>query len=148
MNITISGYEKPEILRAVSAFLLDLARVGENSPVTTTVFTPIAVAPEVAKTPAKKSKPAPTPVVEDTPLSREAAAESPSEEPPFDGGTVVSGPTLEEVRAVLVKLSEAGKAERCKALIQGQGVKSLSELKDQPAKLADLLKAAQEQINE
>jgi hypothetical protein len=152
MNLTISAYESAAVLRATSALLLDLARIREDEEATAAFNLKGKAAPaekiqdpvEVTKT--KKSKPAPTPAAEAPVATPEPAAESPSEEPPFEGGTEVEGPTLEEVRAVLVQLSESGKSERCKALIQGQGVKSLSELKDQPKKLADLLRAAKEQL--
>jgi hypothetical protein len=79
----------------------------------------------------KAAKPAATPAVTEavTPAAPAPAAESPSEV------------TLEQVRAKLAALSQAGKAATVKELISGYGVAKLTDVpKD---KYADLLAAAE-----
>jgi hypothetical protein len=69
------------------------------------------------------------PVEPEAPAAAETASESPSK--------VV---TLEEVRAVLAKLSQAGKAAQVKALITEMGATNLSTVA--PEKFGDLLEKA------
>lgn len=85
--------------------------------------------------PAKAAKPAPTPTVSETatatpapePVQPEPAAASPSK-----------GITLEEVRAKLAALSQAGKAPGVKALIAGAGFTKLTDIPaDQYANLLE-----------
>lgn len=89
---------------------------------------------DAAKKPrAAKAAPAPSQPAEETPAAAQpAAAESPSE----------PAVTLEQVRAKLAALSQAGKAATVKDLIAGFGVAKLTEVpKD---KYAELLAQAEE----
>lgn len=88
----------------------------------------------VEEKPAKKArKPAATPAAEET-APAEAAAPAPAAASP-------SEVTLEQVRAKLAALSQAGKAATVKELISGYGVAKLTDVpKD---KYAELLAAAE-----
>jgi len=104
------------------------------------------------KTPPVEATTEPTP----EPIAGELPPSEDKTEAPFDGGIEVadapaadiSAPTvsLEQVRAVLVKLSQAGHAERSKALIRGYGVNSLSELAGNNTALAQLYERANKEL--
>jgi hypothetical protein len=120
---------------------------------------PETAAVEAAPAPAKKGKPkaAPTPVAEATSSTPVAAAtETPASAPAAEAGNVTpaatstasptastapsqdSTVTLEQVRAKLAALSQAGKAAQVKGLIAQFGVMKLTDVPaDKYAKLMD-----------
>ena len=112
---------------------LSFATVGEMHMALTAMLAgtspaalPVAAAKVEAPKPVKTVKPAATPAVSETatpapapaPAQPEPAAESPSE-------PVIA---LEEVRAVLARLSQAGKAPAVKALIADAGFSKLTDI--------------------
>lgn len=131
IQVTLTPTTAEELAR-----LLDLIeKYYEGNPIAST-GEPVEVkveAPAQAKKP-KASKAAPA-TTDSSPSS-----ESPSEPAPSETSAAASGSaaevTLEEVRAKLASLSQAGKAKEVKALLSGYGVAKLTDLpKDKYAEL-------------
>jgi hypothetical protein len=132
---------------------------GRNQPSTVVNHTPIpdaavTVPVKVAKAAPVKAEKAPVKPEPVEPPKPESAAATPAASvtttPPAEPAapaaveTATASPskaiTLEEVRAVLAKLSQAGKAAQVKALISEMGASNLSTVA--PEKFGDLLEKA------
>ena len=145
MQITFDHISSPEEIQVLADAMVRLAQirdrhraefrelVAETAPV---------VEKETAATPKRSRKPAATPAAAETAPAEAAEPAAASESHSETAPAPVPPVTLEEVRAKLAALSQAGKKAEAKALLDQFGVAKLTDL---PAdKYAEVLAAAEE----